>query len=65
MEVLVDRLRGLSSVRSAGGGAPKDDDSGPPSCRRAKLSTILGFDILGGRGGADLLNCDESEDMRL
>lgn len=62
----MDRLRGLSSLRSAVG---PNDDSGPPSCRRAKLSTILGFDILGGRGGADreldLFNCDESEDMRL
>lgn len=63
VEVLVDRLKGVDSFRSAVG--PKDDDSGAPSCRRAKLSTILGFDILGGRGSADLFNCDESDDMRL
>lgn len=65
--MLVDRLRGLRSWRSAGGA--DDDDSGAPSCRRAKLSAILGFVILGGRGGADrepdVFNGDESEEMRL
>lgn len=67
VETLVVRLKTFESGDSGGCGA---DIPLLPSCRRAKVSTPLGFVALGGRGGgldrlAELFTCDDWEDILL
>lgn len=55
MEMLVVRLEVLASVSSIGASEDEDEDedSAAPSWRRAKLSTVIGFNVLDGRGNCD------------